>query len=168
MKQKNCCFWTVVLEKTLESPLDYKKIKQVHPKGNHSWIFIGRTDAEPETPILWLHDAKNWLIGNDSEFGKDWEKEEKETIENEMAECHHWLDGHGFGWAPGVDDGQGGLACCGSWGLKELDMTEWLNWTEPYQLQLCCSVTKSCLTLCDPWTAAHQASLSFTISLKTF
>ena len=125
------CFWTVVLEKTLESPLGCKEIQPVHPKGDQSWVFIGRPDVEADTPILWPPDAKGWLIWKDPDAGKDWEQEEKRTIENEMVGWHHWLNGHGFGWTPGVGDGQGGLACCGSWGRKELDMTERLNWTDP-------------------------------------
>ena len=128
---KNWCFWTVVLEKTLESPLDCKEIQPVHSKGDQSWVFIGRTDAEAETPILWPPDAKNWLIGKDPDAGRDWGQEE-ETTEDEMARWHHRLDGHEFEWTPGVGDGQGGLACCGSWDRKELDTTEWLNWTEGY------------------------------------
>ena len=103
----------------------------VNPKGDQYWVFIGRTDVEADTPILWPPDAKGWLIWKDPDAGKDWEQEEKRTIENEMVGWHHWLNGHGFGWTPGVGDGQGGLACCGSWGRKELDMTEWLNWTDP-------------------------------------
>ena len=118
---KNWCFWTVVL-KTLESPLDWK-IKPVNPKGNHSWIFIGRTDTEAEAPILWPPDAKNWLIGKDPDVGKDWLQEEKGTTEDEMVWWHQRLDGHEFEQAPGVGDGQGSLACCNSWGHKELDMT---------------------------------------------
>ena len=93
-------------------------------------LFIGRTDAEPETPILWPPHAKSWLIGKDPDAGRDWEQEEKGMTEDEMAEWHHWLDGHGFGWTPGVGDGQGSLACCDSWGLKESDTTERLNWTD--------------------------------------
>ena len=127
---KNWCFWTVVLEKTLESPLDYKKIQLVYPKGGQFWVFIGRTDTEAETPILWPPDAKSWLIGKDPEAGKDWGHEEKGMTENEMVGWHHQLNAHGFEWTPGVGDGQGGLACCGSWDHKELDMNEWLNWTE--------------------------------------
>ena len=127
---KNWCFWTVVLEKTLESPLDCKEVQPVHPKGNQSWIFIGRTDAEVETPILWPPDAKIWLIWKEPDAGKDWRQEEKGTTEDEMVGWHHQLNEHGFGWTPGVGDGQGGLACCGSWGCKESDMTERLNWTE--------------------------------------
>ena len=127
---KNGCFWTVVLEKTLERPLDCKEIQQVHPKGNQSWVFIRRTDAEAETPILWPHDAKSWLIGKDPDAGKDWRREEKGTTEDELVGWHHRLDGHGFGWTPGVGGGQAGLVCCDSWGHKESDTTEWLNWTE--------------------------------------
>ena len=124
------CFWTVVLEKTLESPLDCKEIQPVHPKGDQSWVRIGRTDVEAETPILWPPDVKRWLIWKDSDAGKDWGQEEKGTTEDEMAGWHHRLDGHGFVWTPGVGDGQGGLECCDSWGRKESDTTEWLNWTE--------------------------------------
>ena len=93
---KNWCFWTVVLEKTLESPLDCKEIQPVHPKGNQSWILIGRTDAESETPILWPPDEKNWLIGKDPDAGKDWRQEEKRMTEDEMVGCHYWLNGHEF------------------------------------------------------------------------
>ena len=128
---KNWCFWTVVLEKTLESPLDCKEIQPVHPKGDQSWVFIGRTDVEAETPILWPPDVKSWLIGKDPDTGKDWGQEEKGTTKDEMVGWHHWLSGHGFGWTLGVGDGQGGLVCCGSWGRKESDTTKWLNWTDP-------------------------------------
>jgi len=127
---KNWCFWFVVLEKTLESPLDCKEIQPVNPKGNQSWRFVGRTDAAAETPILWPPDVKNWLNGKDPEAGKDWRQEEKGTIEDEMVGWHHWLNGHEFEQAPEVGDGQGSLACCSPWGCKELDTTEWLNWTE--------------------------------------
>ena len=125
---KNWYFWIVVLEKTLESPLDSKEIQPVHPKGDQSWVFIGRTDAEAETPILWPPHAKSWFIWKDPHAGKDWGQEEKGTTEDEMVGWHHRHNGHGFGWTPGVGDGQGGLACCGSWGRKKLDMTERLNW----------------------------------------
>ena len=125
---KNWCFWTVVLKKTLESPLDCKEIQAVHPKGDQSWLFIGRTDVEAETLILWPPDAKSWLIGKDPDAGKVWGKKEKGTTEDKMVGWHHQLNGHGFGWIPGVGDGQGGLVCCSSWGRKELDMTERLNW----------------------------------------
>ena len=129
--QKNGCFWTVVLEKTLESPLDCKEIKPVHPKGNQLWIFIGRTDVEDETPILWPPDAsKNWLLGKDPDAGKDWRQEEKGTTENEMVGGHHRLHGHEFEQTLGVSDGRGSLACCSPWGLKESDTTEQLNWTD--------------------------------------
>ena len=125
---KNWGFWTVVLKKTLESPLDCKEIKPVHPKGNQFWILIGRSDAEAETPILWPPHVKNRLIGKDSDSGKDWRQEEKGTTEDEVVEWHHQLNGDV--WTLGVGDGHGDLACCGSWGRKELDTTEWLNWTE--------------------------------------
>ena len=125
---KNWCFWTVVLEKTLESPLDCKKIIPINHKWNQPWIFIGRTDAEAS--ILWPPDVKNWLIWKDPDAGKDWRREEKGTTEDEMVRWHHRLDGHDFEQAPGVSDGQGSLACCSPWGRKESDMTEWLNWIE--------------------------------------
>ena len=124
---KNWCFWTVVLEKTLESPLDSKKIQQVHPKGTQSWIFIGR--AEAETPILWPPDSKNGLIGKDSDAGKDWRQEEKGTTEDEMVGWHHRHDGHEFEKALGIGDGQGSLVCCSLWGHKESDTTEWLTFS---------------------------------------
>ena len=127
---KSWCFWTVVLEETLESPLDSKEIQLVHPKGNQSWIFIGRTYAEAESPILWPPHVKSLLIGKDPDAGKDWGQEDKGMTEDEMAGWHHWLNGNGFGWTPGFGDGQGSLACCGSWGCKELDTTEQLKWTE--------------------------------------
>ena len=127
---KNWCFWIVVLEKTLESPLDCKEIPPVNPKGNQSRMFTGRTDAEAETPILWPPDAKNWLIGKDLDAGKDWRQEEKRTTEDEMVGWHHGLNGHEFEQVLGAGDGQGRLACCSPWGHKESDTTEWLNWTE--------------------------------------
>ena len=123
---KNWCFWTVVLEKTLESPLDYREIKPVNPKGNESWIFIGRTNAE--APILWPPDEKNWLIGKDPAWC--WERlkaGEKGMTEDEMVGWHHWLNGHEFEWTLGDSEGQGSLACCSPWGHKESDTTEWLN-----------------------------------------
>ena len=125
---KNWCFWTVVLEKSLESPLDCKGIQPVHPKGDQSWVFIGRTGVEAETPILCSPDAKNWLTGKTLMLG-DW-RQEKGTTEDEIVGWHHWLNGHGFGWTLGVGDGHGGMECCSSWGHKELDTTEWLKWTE--------------------------------------
>ena len=124
------CFWSVVLEKILESPLDCKEIQPVHPTGNQYYLFIGRTDAEAETLTLWPPDGKCWLIGKDPDPGKDWGLEEKGTTEVEMVGWHHWLNGLGLVWTPAVGDGQGGLACCDSWGHKESDTTEWLNWTK--------------------------------------
>ena len=120
----------MVLKKTIESPLDCKEIQPVNPKGNQSWIFIGRTDAEAETPILWPPDAKNWLIGKDPDAGKDWRQEEKGTAEDEMVRWQHQLDEHEFEQAPGVADGQGILLCYSPWGRKESDTIEQLNWTE--------------------------------------
>ena len=114
----------------LKSPLDCKEIQPVHPKGDQSWVFIGRPHVEAKTPILWPPHAKSWLIWQDPDAGKDWWPEEKGTTEDEMVGWHHQLNGRGFGWTPGVDDGQGGLACCNLWGHKESDTTEWLNWTE--------------------------------------
>ena len=127
---KNWCFWPVVLEKTLESPMDFKEMQPVHSKGDQSWVFFGRNDAKSETPVLWPHHVKSWLIGKDSDVGRDWGQEENWTTEDEMAGWHHWLDGREFEWTPGVCDGQGGLACFNSWGCKESDTTEWPNWTE--------------------------------------
>ena len=124
------CFWTVVLEKTLESPLDSKEVQPVHPKGNQSWMFNGRTNVEAETPIHWPPDTKNWLIGKHPDAGKDWRWEEKGTTEDEMVGWHHWLNGHEFESTLGVGDEQGGRECYSLWGRKELDTTEWLSWTE--------------------------------------
>ena len=125
---KNWCFLTVLLEKTSESPLDCKDIQPVHPKGNQSWIFIGITDAEAETPIIWPPDGKNWFIWKDPDAGKEWRQVEKGMTEDEMVGWHHQLNGHEFGWTLEVGDGQGGLACCSSWGRKESDSTKRLNW----------------------------------------
>ena len=108
--------------------LDCKESKPVNPKGNQSWIVIGRTDVEAETPILRTPDVESWLIWKDPDAGRDLGQEEKGTTEDEIVGWHHQLNGHGFGWTPGVGDGQGGLVCCGSWGRKESDMTEQLNW----------------------------------------
>ena len=124
---KSWCFWTVVLEKTFESPLDSKEIKSVNPKENQSPIFIGRTDAEAKTPILWPPDAKNWLIGKEPDAGKDWRWEQKGTTEHEIVGWRCQLNRHKFEQAPGVGDGQGGQAYCSQWGSKELDTTEQLN-----------------------------------------
>ena len=127
---KNWSFWTVVLEKTLESPLDFKEIQPVHSKGDQPWDFFGKNDAKAETPVLWPPHAKSWLIGKDCDAGRDWGQEEKGMTEDEMAGWHHWLDGHESEWTPGVGDGQGGLACCNSWGCKESDTTERLIWSD--------------------------------------
>ena len=127
---KNWFFWTVVLGKTLESPLDCKDFKPVHPKGNQSWILIGKTDTEAETSILWPPDAKKRLVWKDPDPGKDWRQEEKGMTEDEMVGWHHRYDGHEFEEAPGVGDGQGSLACCSPWGCKESDTTEQLNLNE--------------------------------------
>ena len=128
------CFWTVVLEKTLESSLDCKEIQPVHSEGDQPWDFFGRNDTKAETPVLWPPDAKNWLIGKDSDAGRDWGQEKGTTEDDEMAGWHHWLNGRESEWTPGVGDRLGGLACCDSWGRKESDTTEWLNWTELEQM----------------------------------
>ena len=127
---KNWCFWTVVLENTLESPLDCKENQPVHSEGDQPWDFFGRNDAKAEIPVLWPPHSKSWLIGKDSDAGRDWGQEEKGMTEDEMARWHHWLNGHQSDWTPGVGDGQGGLACCDSWGRKESDTTERLIWSE--------------------------------------
>ena len=127
---RNWCFWTVVLGKTLESHLDCKEIQPVHSKGDQSWVFFGRNDVKAETPVLWPPHAKSWLIGKDSDAGRDWQQEEKGMTEDEMAGWHHWLNGRESEWTLGVGDGQGGLVCCDSWDHKESDTTERLNWTE--------------------------------------
>ena len=166
---KNWCFWTAVLGKTLESPFDCKEIKPVNPKGNQSWVFTERTDGE--APVLWSPDAKRRFIGKHPNSGKDWKQEEKGTPEDEMAGWHHCLDGHEFEWTLGVGDGQGGLACCNSWGHKESDTTERLNWywehepraspSKNYQLLECKSLHTEnkrkhlCWTL--HWVSVHVA-----------
>ena len=127
---KNWCFWTVVLEETLESPLVCKEIQPVNPKRSQSWIFIRRIDVEAETPILWPPDAKSWLIWKDPDAGKDWRQEQKGTTENEIVGWHHQLNGHEFEQAPGVGDGQASLVCCSPWDHRESDMTEWLDWSK--------------------------------------
>ena len=125
---KNWCFQTIVLEKTLESPLDCKEIKPVNPRENQPWIFIGRTDAEAEALILWPPDVNSWLIGKDPDAGQDWGQEEKGVAEDEMAGWHHWLNRHESEQTLGDSEGQGHLACWSSWGLKELGTTEQLVW----------------------------------------
>ena len=127
---KNWCFWTVVLEKTLESPLDCKEIQPGHSEGDRPWVFFGRNDAEAETPVLWPPHVKSWLTGKDSDAGRDWGQEEKRTTEEKMAGWHHRLNGRESEWTPGVGDGQGGLACCGSMGSQRVgyDWVSELNW----------------------------------------
>ena len=124
---QNWCFWTVVLEEILESSLDSKEIQPVHPKGDQSWVYIGRTDVEAKAPILWPPDAKNWLIRKDADAGKDWRQEEKGVTEDEMIGWHHRLNGHEFEQTLGDGEGQGSLVCCSPWGHR-VDMTGWLNW----------------------------------------
>ena len=125
----NWCFWTVVLEKTLESPFECREIQTVHSDGNQPWDFFGRKDAKAETPVLWPPHVNSWLIGKYSDAGRDWGQEQKGTTENETAGWHHGLDGREFEWTPVVGDGQESLACCDSWGHKKSDTTEQLNWT---------------------------------------
>ena len=133
---KNWCFWTVGLEKkkknplALVSPLDCKEIQPVHPKRDQSWVFIGRTDPEAETPRLWPPHAQSWLIGKDPDAGRGWGQEEKGSTEDELSGWHHQFDAHEFEWTMGVGDAQGGVACCDSWGPKKLDTSELPNWTE--------------------------------------
>ena len=168
---KNCCFWTVVLEKTLESPLDCKEIQPVHSKGDQSWVFIGRIDAKAEIAVLWPPHAKSWLIWKDPDAGRDWGQEEKWMTEDEMAGWHHRLDGHEFEWTLGVGDGQGGLACCDSWGRKESDMTERLNWLTELTdfLKVQCGLrTKTLNALILPPLPGYMSSIvtSFPLSLN--
>ena len=124
---KNWCVWTVVLERTLESPLDCKEIKSIKPKGNQPWIFTGMTDAEAEAPILWPPDAKSQLIRKDPDAGKDWRQKEKGVTEDEIVGWYYWFNEHEFEQASGDGEGQGSLACCSPWGHKESDMTDRLN-----------------------------------------
>ena len=147
----------VVLEKTLESPLNCKEIKPVNPKGNQSWIFIGRTDAEAEAPKLWPPDVKSWLIRKDPDAGKDWRQEEKGTTEEKMVGWHHWLTGHEFEQTLKDGKGQGSLACCSPWGHKELDTTEWLN--NNNNEYSCFHVTHSFPVKFHPWIpiTSHKA-----------
>ena len=162
-----------MLEKTLESPLNSKEIKPVNLPGNQSWIFIGRTDAEAEAPILWPPDAKNWLIEKHPDAGKGWRQKEKGTTEDEMVGWHHQLDGHEFEHAPGIGDGQGNLPCCSPWGRKESDTTKRLNWTE--------KLSGSCkgiqvwnwgtlgqnMTTNDPWVKYHFTNVKFLLQMRT-
>ena len=144
---KNWCFWTVVLEKALQSPLDCKEIQPVNSKGSQSWIFIGRTDAEAETPILWPPDGKSWLSWKDPDAGKHWRLEEKGMTEDEMVRWYYWLDEQGFEQALGVYVGQGSLACCRPWGCKESDTNEGLNWVKLFSETIHKSILKALRTL---------------------
>ena len=150
----------MVWEKTLESPLDCKEIKPVHPKGSQSWIFIGRTDVEAETSVLWPSDVKNWLIGKDPNAGKDWRQEEKGTTEDEMVGWHHRLDGHEFEQASGVGDRQGSLVCCSLCGCKRSDTTGWLNWTE---LIVITGISAWCVWWVEKEVATHSSILAWRI-----
>ena len=157
---KNWRFWTVVLEKTLESPLDCKDIKPVNPKGNQSWIFIGRIDAEAEGPTFWPPDVKNWLLGKDPDTGKDWRQKEQWMTEDEVVRWHHRLDEQELEWALAVDDGQGGLACCSPWGCKSQTwLSDWTDWpwsyTQSYYYFHCSK--RMSLT----WLSYLQGSLDF-------
>ena len=142
------------------------------PKGNQSWIFVGRTNVEAETPILWPPDEKSWLIGKDPDAGKDSRQEEKRMTEDDMVGWHHWLNGHEFGWTPGIGDGQGGLACCSSWGHKELDTTEWLNWTELMVTTWTMVLTKEhsdmILPQSTPWLLFSSESTFLDLSFSYF
>ena len=163
---KNWCFWTVVLEDSWES-LDSKEIKVVSPKGNQSWIFIGRTDVEAEAPILWPPDAKSWLIGKDPDAGKDWGEEEKGTTEDGVVGWHYQLSGHEFEQVPGDGEGQGSLVCCSPWGFKESDTTEQLN-TATHLHTCVCSVAQSCPILFDSMSAASLAPLIMEFSSQEY
>ena len=134
--QRIDAFWAVVLEKTLEGPLDCKEIQPVHSEGDQPWDFFRRNDAKAEAPVLWPPHAKSWLTGKDSDAGRDWGQDEKGTTEDEMAGWHHGLDGRESEWTPGDGVGQRGLACCNSWGRKESDTTERPNWTEYKKLKI--------------------------------
>ena len=164
------CFWTVVL-KTLESPLDCKEIQPVHSTGDQLWDFFGGNDAKAETPVLWPPHAKGWLIGKYCDAGRDWGQEKKGITEDEMAGWHHRLDGRGFGWNSGVGDGQGGLTCCSSWGRKESDMTERLNWTELSSLRwspMISTLKKYRLVIRTSESSPYYPSLLLTCGLKPF
>ena len=163
---KNWCFWTVVLEKTLESPLDCKEIQPVHSEGDQPWDFFGRNDAKAETPVLWLPHFKSWLIGKNCDAGRDWGQEEKGTTEDEMAGWHHWLDGGESEWTLGVGDGQGGLACCDSRGCRVgHDWATELNWTK---LRIVRGLQEqSWPKLMGTWTKAEWKTYSLRLLLWT-
>ena len=152
---KNWCFWTVVLEKTLESPLDCEEIQPDHSEGDQSWVFFGRTDAEAETPILWLPHVKSWLIGKDPDAGRDWGQEEKGTTEDEMAGWHHRLNGREFEWTPGVGDGQRAFHLARFMALYKHPLKLWLLFVVLHDV---CLVTQLCPTLCDPMDCSLPGS----------
>ena len=164
----------MLLEKTLESPLDCKEIQPVHCRGDQSWVFFGRIDAKAETPVLWPPHAMSWLIEKDSDAGRDWGQEEKGTTEDEMAGWHHGLDGRESEWTPGDGDEHGGLACCDSWGRKESDTTEQLNWTElnwtekasPSEKEL--DWGSATLTLVPPLLTSGTWFYLFSLSLQVY
>ena len=147
----------MVLEKTLESPLGCNEIKPVNPKENQSWTFIGRANADAEAPILWPLDANNWLTGKDPDAGKEWRQEEKGATEDEMIGWHHWLNVHQFEQAPRVGDRLGSLTCCSQWGFKELNMTEWLNWTTNYSIHIFLPFKFSSFSHVLPFLWAHHS-----------
>ena len=158
---KDWCFWTVVLEKTLESPLDCKEIQPVHPKGDQPWVFIGRTNAEAETPVLWPPRAKCWLTGKDSDAGRDCGQEMKGAAEDEMAGWHHPLDGHEFEWTLGAGDGQGGLECCNSWGRRvRHDWATEVNWMLRSAISL--------LIFCQYWSITDRSVLKSLVWIYLF
>ena len=169
---ENWYFFTVVFEKTLESPLDCKEIQPVHSEGDQSWVFIRRSDVEAETPVLWPPDVKSWLIWKYPLAWKVWGQEEKGTTEDEMIGWHHRLNGHEFGWNLGVGDGQGGLECCCSWDRKELDTTERLNWTD-WLVDQCIESSCQCRrhgfdrwvgkNLLEKWMVTHSSILAWRI-----
>ena len=147
-------------------------LQGVHPKGHQSWVFFGKTDVEAETPVLWPPDTKSWLIWKDPDVGKIWRQEEKGTTEDEMVGWHHQLDGHEFGLTLGVGNGQGGLVCCGPWGHRELDTTEWLNWTKTWLQPKCLTVPSlhkfsSCPFVAVPFFCSWQP-LVCTISVDFY
>ena len=158
------CWGLMCVEKTLESPLDCKEIQPVHSKGDQPWVFFGRNDAKAETLVLWPPHVNSWLIGKDSDAGRDWGQEKKGTTEDEMAGCHHWLDGREFEWSPGDGNGQGGLACCDSWGCKGLDTSERLNWTE---LNWMCLVARKFVFILDLVVIVENPVLLFFMAPQT-
>ena len=149
--------------------LDCKDIQPVHPEGDQSWIFIGRTDVEAETPILWPPDSKNWLIEKDPDAGKDWRQEEKGTTQDEMVEWHHQLNGQEFEQAPGAGDGQGSLASCSPWGHKESDTTEQLNWTVSFfPSRMSCLIPTLCLHSSTDNERQHEELATSEITQHSF